>query len=361
MALSLSPSQAQPFVEASLGDYPVILSAPHGGYLTPDSLRDRTCAACVTVRDSRTQEWARHLSDEIFLLTGRRPYFVINLLARVKLDANRNLPEATDGDEFAGDAWADFHGALDAASADVTTRFGAGLVLDLHGHGHPILRFELGYLLSAATLRTSDMALEARSGPSSVANLAARANGFTQLIRGPDSFGELLERQGVAATPSLSDPAPRSGESFFSGGYITARHGSRDGGAIDAIQLEAYYRGARDSNTNVVLLARDVARAVVGYMDRWYGAAVGTALEEPTRVRETDCLTASALPDGIWIEVASACELGSVQVRLSDLLGRTVARTVVTRSGRLDARALAAGVYFAIADGLQAAVPVVVY
>ena len=359
--LRVQEGRAQPFVEAVQGDYPLILSAPHGGYLTPDSLRDRSCGACITGRDTRTQEWARLLSDEIFLLRGRRPYYVLNLLARIKLDANRDLPEATDGDVGAAGAWGDYHGALDDASADVTARFGAGLVLDLHGHGHTIARFELGYLLSAATLRLADGSLNARRAQSSLSSLASQATPFSTLIRGSESLGEFLQRQGVAATPSLTDQAPQPGEPFFSGGYITARHGSRDGGTVDAIQLEAYYSGARNSDDNVAQLAKEVARAVVSYMDRWYGDAVGTATRPQTALpSQPECLTASTRSGAVWFEVAAECHLGDVTVSLSDVLGRKVGHVRVRGRGQIDTRQLPAGVYFAFTDRLPEAMPVVV-
>jgi hypothetical protein len=361
--LSTQEGRAQPFVEAWLGDYPVILSAPHGGYLAPDSLKDRTCSACVTVRDSRTQEWARYLTDEIFLLTGRRPYAVINLLARVKLDANRDLQEASDGDANSAEAWSTYHAALDQASADVSARYGAGLVLDLHGHGHSVPRFELGYLLSASTLRLPDSDLDGRSAGSSVLNLARGAGAFSALIRGPDSFGELLQTQGVAATPSLTDPAPGSGEAFFSGGYITRRHGSLNGGTVDGIQLEAFYPEARDSDSNVAQLAKRVAQAVVSYMERWYGDAVTTSVEKvPTHPASEHCLSSSTRLETVWFELSRECHPGEVEVRVSDVLGRLVGRMRIGggERRRLDTGPLSAGIYFAVADGMPEAVRVVV-
>ena len=47
-----------------------------------------------------------------------------------------------------------------------------------------------------------------------------------------------------------------SGDSYFTGGYNTVRHGSRDGGATDAIQMECYFAGLRDTAENRALNRR---------------------------------------------------------------------------------------------------------
>ncbi|MFT5142628.1 MAG: hypothetical protein ACI80V_003352 [Rhodothermales bacterium] len=353
----------QPYLEYVQGDYPLILSAPHGGYLTPGSIKDRTCSACVTIRDTRTQEWARLLSDEIFARTGRRPYVVINLLSRTKLDPNRDVAEAADGDPGAAAVWTEYHAALDAAAADIELRFGGGLLIDLHGHGHSVLRFELGYLMSAAQLRLPDADLDARSERSSVAALSARSASLSTLLTGPDSMGEMLVRSGVPAVPSMSDPAPVPGDAYFSGGYITARHGSQFGGTVDAIQFESHYTGARNSDGNLETLARDVGGAVVQYMDTWYADATGTGVSlEPAGANlggEQECLSVQANEGHIQVRIR--CNSGrTVHVRLVDLLGRT--RQVVTGTGdlKLDSGQLAAGMYFVVVEGQVRAMPVAV-
>ena len=48
-----------------------------------------------------------------------------------------------------------------------------------------------------------------------------------------------MEAEGCPAVPSTVNPAPLYGDSYFSGGHNVKQHGSRDGGIIDAIQVEA--------------------------------------------------------------------------------------------------------------------------
>lgn len=357
LLLAAAPeASAQSLIEVLPGDYPVVLSAPHGGYLQPDSLSDRTCAACVTVRDSRTQEWARALREEIRLLTGRTPFVVISLLARTKLDPNRDVVEAADGDPIAAGVWADYHEAIEQATSDIEFQFGRGLVLDLHGHGHSILRFELGYLLSASTLRLPDAELDARAGQSSVLRLASEGHALSDIVRGPRSLGELLVTYGIPAVPSASDPAPMSGEAFFSGGYITARHGSRDGGRVDAVQLEAHFSGARDSDHNVAELARAVAAAVLDYIRIWYGDTSST--HSARHPQEGTCLTPRSSPSGILLR--SDCAAGRTRVRIYDVLGRAVWSGDIERGGQVAISNLSAGVYFVAQAGGTPASSVVV-
>jgi len=48
-----------------------------------------------------------------------------------------------------------------------------------------------------------------------------------------------MEEKGFPSVPGYDDPFPMDSEPYFSGGYNTKRHGSRDNeGEIDAIQLE---------------------------------------------------------------------------------------------------------------------------
>lgn len=332
---------AQSFVDVQTGTYPLILSAPHGGELEPDSLADRSCDGCVTVRDSRTREWALQLADAIETRTGKRPWVVVNLLHRVKLDANRDREEAADGDPYAEQAWEAYHAALEEASDNLGEHFGGGLLLDLHGHGHEVPRFELGYLISSARLREADSNLDVLANQSSIRNLVARSGtSLSVLLRGNEGLGEFLQRAGVPATPSAQDPAPAAGQSFFSGGYITARHGSRDGGVVDAVQLEAHRPGARDTDENISLLADVTAEAILGFMDTWYGHLTATATDRLPRPQRP-CLG----QQGEWLHLHANCPAEDIQV--FDVLGRRVGVLPLEPGQRKLLPPIARGIYWA--------------
>lgn len=253
---SSAPSRATGYVEYLPGTgLNVILSAPHGGVEEPASIPDRdagcwdgsqciwshTCGVkdpdqcgATTVRDVNTAELGRELRQSLCdRFNGLCPGLVVNLLHRVKLDANREINEATFGVQAAVDAYDEFQAYI----ADERASIGRpGLFVDVHGHGHDLQWAELGYLASAAELDSGDPVDPATT---SIRSLASAVGGdFDQLLRGTGSFGDLLEAEGFEAVPSPSKPGP-NGNPYFAGGYNTQTHGSMGGGVIDGIQIES--------------------------------------------------------------------------------------------------------------------------
>lgn len=253
------------YVEYIPGDVPVVVSAPHGGDLQPAEIPERTFG--VTGQDRRTQETARLLVDAIGSASGGgTPHVVINRLHRSRLDANREIVEAAQGSVFAEHAWSEYHEFLDSAKTRAVGEFGRALFLDLHGHGHPEQRLELGYLLSAEDLNSGDAVLDGLSERSSVRRLADESSlTFSQLIRGSRSLGGLLADGGIRAVPSPDEPGPGT-QPFFSGGYNTARHGSRDGGLVDGIQLELNWTGIRETREDRSAFAVVLAEVLQTYL-----------------------------------------------------------------------------------------------
>ena len=228
------------YIEYIAGNLPIIITSPHGGSLKPSSIPDRNCPDCTYQKDAYTQKLSRELKNAIYAKTGCYPHLIINLLHRIKLDANRNIGDAADGNIDAENAWAAYHEFIDSSKSQVNTFYNKGLYLDIHGHSHPIQRLELGYLVSKSTLQQSDTALNGIT-TSSIKNLAtSNLNNQThsELLRGPKSFGTLCENRGYPSVPSSNTPFPLAGEVYFTGGYNTARHGSSTGGSIDGIQIE---------------------------------------------------------------------------------------------------------------------------
>lgn len=269
-------TDAAGWVEYVVGDAPLVIVAPHGGLLEPASLPDRTCAGCVTGTDDNTQDLARRVVDQFRARTGRRPHLVVSRLRRAKFDPNRELPEATGGLPALTPTWLAFHTFIETARGRVTTASRRGLLLDLHGHAHAIARLELGYLVSAAALRGSDQALAASNvlTSSSIARLMGDATSHPApvvLLRGAPSLGGLLERNGFPTVPSPGVPAPAAADEYFTGGYITERHGSSGGGTMDAIQIEAYRAGARDTPENLDKYAAAIVSSAIEYLGLHYG------------------------------------------------------------------------------------------
>lgn len=227
------------YIEYIAGDLPVILSAPHGGYLMPEEIPDRTSG--TTTGDAWTQELIRLLQSTFRASLGGTPHIVINRLDRRKLDANRDLEEAAEGDPEATQAWYEFHSFLESAALEVVRTHGAGIYIDLHGQSDDPARAQLGYLLYSDELMMSNSELDASGleAETSIRSLAGNVDvPFSALLRGTDSLGGLLELAGFPSVPSPANPDP--GRSvYYSGGYNTVTHGSLGGGSIDGIQIES--------------------------------------------------------------------------------------------------------------------------
>lgn len=254
------------YIEYQPGTLPVILSAPHGGSLKPGELPDRTYG--VTGADSNTEDLTRRTADALEEITGQRPHLVIVRLHRSKLDANREIVEAAQGNALAERAWNEYHLWIETARKIVEQAHGRGFYIDMHGHGHEIPRLELGYLLTSSDLAQPDAYLDQAGyiNKSSVRTLATESDiSFPELIRGPNSFGDMLVRRGYPSVPSSSDPHP-DGAPYFNGGYSTIRHGSRGGGRIDGVQIEHHSAGVRNSAANRAAYASALAEAIVEFM-----------------------------------------------------------------------------------------------
>lgn len=271
------------YVEYLAGNLPIIVTAPHGGLLSPSSIPDRDCVGCSTVNDFNTQELARAFAEAIHERTGCWPHIVFNKLHRRKLDANREIEEAADGNPNAELAWNEFHAYVETAKNQLLPKFGKGFYIDLHGHAHTIQRLELGYLLSQSELALADADLDGQAyiDQSSIRNLAnnnALGLSHSELLRGPLSLGSLLEVRGYPATPSESDPFPDAGEDYFNGGYNTARHSSYPGSKLDGLQIECNRQGVRDSMHNVLRFADSLSLTLLEYLGLHYFGDAAEAL-----------------------------------------------------------------------------------
>jgi hypothetical protein len=270
VAVPLIPGQTYSghlgYVEFTAGDAQLILSAAHGGDLAPAEIPNRTVGTSVT--DTNTDPLAREMAAAFLTETGRRPHLIIVRLRRTKLDANREIVEAAQGHPLAERAWREYHGFIEAAKVAAAASGPRPFYVDIHGHGHPIGRLELGYLLTSADLARTDVDLN--TGPfavqSSIRGLAATSPlTFAELLRGPASLGGRFVAEGYPAMPSPAAPSPGA-DPYFTGGYSTARHGGRGGGPVNGVQLEAHFSGVRDTEANRKAFAAAAARVVAGFL-----------------------------------------------------------------------------------------------
>ncbi|MBC7367984.1 MAG: hypothetical protein H7343_14425 [Undibacterium sp.] len=263
-----------PHIESIAGDLPIVLTAPHGGSLRPAALATRTEG--VTTADLNSLDLARAVADEFFARTGHHVALVASHLHRSKLDPNRELKEAAQGDATAERAWHEFHASVRAALAAAVTRHDFAFLVDLHGHSHPVARLELGYALDAKQLNRPDAALDASEliTLSTLGDLHARlapAVSPAALLRGPRSLGDLLTTRGLRATPSPQEPQPGP-EPFFSGGYIVRTYAAAaDTPKVDGLQIETHRVGLRDTAENRARFAQITAESLTIFLHERYG------------------------------------------------------------------------------------------
>jgi hypothetical protein len=265
------------FVEYIPGELPVVITAPHGGVEEPDDVADRTYGTFV--RDTNTSELSYAMADALEAHKGQRPHLVVVHLRRIKLDANRELEEAAQGDPLAIRAWHEYHLFIEAAKAKVEADWGAGFYFDIHGHGHTIQRLELGYSLTSSDLESTDAQLNEpwAVDKSSVRTLVAHSgNPHAALIRGASALGTLYESAGFASVPSSAQPDP-GGAPYFNGGYNTRRHGCREGGTICGVQIEANFQGVRDSAASWAAFGEASVIVLDTFFEQHYGHALGHA------------------------------------------------------------------------------------
>lgn len=267
---------ADKWIEYQPGGLPLIIGAPHGGYVKPKELAARTYG--VVDQDSNTQELARMIQAAFQQKLGAAPHLVVCRLHRSKMDANREIVEAAQGGIGAEQAWRDWQGFIIKAKAVVQQQFGTGLYIDLHGQRHKEARVELGYMIGADKLRLDDAVLEKSTlliRQSSIRELHQRSPAsFVELLRGASSLGGLLQARGFTSVPSPAVPAPKENELYFRGGFNTDTHGSRQGGSLNAVQIECPWLGVRDTPAN----RAKFVDALTDVLPLWFRTHVGLPL-----------------------------------------------------------------------------------
>lgn len=261
---------ASGFIKYWPGTLPIVISVPHDGALMPMEIPDRTEG--VTVRDSHARALAEALRAALTKKFGGAPHLIICEISRKKVDCNRELAGATQGHPLAIQAWQEYHGLIDTAEQSILARTPHGLYLDLHSHGHPHKRIEIGYLLKPDDLKLTDQGLNtdetvrARSSIKELGRLTP--GGFAELVRGKTSLGGLLEERGLAALPSPKQTLA-AGEPYFNGAYDVVAHGSRDKAQLDGVQLEMPLP-MRDTPEHRAATAQALADALEVYFERHY-------------------------------------------------------------------------------------------
>lgn len=317
------------YIEYHKGNIPLIISVPHGGNLTPDSIPDRNCAGSVWTTDMNTIELAREIQDAFVSRTGCTPHTIYSHLHRKKIDLNRNQADATCNHTQLIPVFSDFHGFIDASRELAIEEFGFAFYLDLHGHGNEIQRIELGYLLYEEELEESDDILNTPQfiSYSSIQLLAQSHHlGFThaEILRGSQSLGNLLEMNHFATVPSVDQPAPGIGNNYFSGGFNTRFHtGFSSGIQSDGVQMECNYTGVRDTEENRRQFAVEFVDAMLTFLEIHYAYQTSNcSLTASAEITENIVLYPNPAHSGERVKLTGGIESG--ELTLFDYLGRKI-------------------------------------
>ena len=260
------------FVIFKKGNFPLLIVAPHGGDLKPQWIQNRDCEGAVIVQDQYTLGIAFQIENEL-KKKGYSPYMLLSKIHRVKLDLNRPLETSLCEDDTPEELWNVFHHQIASYRSEVIERFGRGLLIDLHGHGHDNQRIELGYLLSGQQLRAiaqKEFDFEVSTSIESMFQYHPEKLGVVDLLTGQQSLGSLLSRAGYPSVPSSEDPAPEKGDPFFSGGTNTQMYGSQNQTGVDAIQVELNRKNVRETSIDREQFAHDFAQIIIDYMQYHY-------------------------------------------------------------------------------------------
>jgi hypothetical protein len=260
------------YIEYQKGTLSIVISVPHGGSLEPAVIPNRTCNDPVFATDVNTIETALAIKAALFEQTGCYPHLIISHLKRSKLDCNRNVADGACGNAAAVLAWTEFQAFISTAQAEANLSSDSNTIfIDLHGHGNPIQRIELGYLLYDDELALSDATLNTTSylNYSSIKNLVLNNQNnasHAQLLRGPNAFGTLLGVKGYPSVPSGQIPIPAVNSNYYSGGYITANHTCyAPNNVVNGFQMELNFSGIRDSALNRQNFADSLALVLEEY------------------------------------------------------------------------------------------------
>jgi len=256
------------FTEYVPGDLPLVISSPHGGKLKPEAVANRTYG--VRSEDSNTQDLARRIAAEVKKATGRQMPLIISHLHRSKLDPNREIKEAAQGDKTAEKVWGEYHAFIEEALKAAVARHGKAFFIDLHGQSHADVRVELGYLHAAPDygkpaaemnvpefIKAGSLALIMKLNPDLE---------YTALLHGPESLGSLLEARGFRATPSPRMPVPS--EPYYRGGYTVFRH-VPENPKVAGLQVEANRVRLRDTPEGRQRFAEALVSALQVYLPRF--------------------------------------------------------------------------------------------
>ncbi len=197
------------------GNTNLILSAPHCGDLKPTSIPDRTWG--TTVRDTYTKTIMKGLLN---YFSGSQ-YFIYSGIHRSKIDLNRDVKEAAQGNKRMELTWKVWNDTLDFFTYDSLRKYGRTLYVDIHSHNNSD-EIQLGYALS----KTGYIVIKNGGKTTEKSSLDGLGHDTYEMLFGNKSLKSYLERRGRG----VYNPTPK--QQYFDGGFNIRRHQAQGMGSI---------------------------------------------------------------------------------------------------------------------------------
>lgn len=244
-------------IEVLPGDLPVVFSLPHDGDLGLPGVLPRRNNSRDPHFNTRSARHTRAIALEVALAlkthTGKRPWLVINRLARSYADVDRTPRTAFEHTRTA-EVYNGYHRTLKETIAQVKNLFGTGLLLNLYAQETFPADIYIG-------------SLESRS----MAGLKEQHT--ASVLGGEYSLGQQLTRAGytlpsfttrVDLGQGLIQDLPATTPLSLDGGQVLERHGSHRPEGIDALSLVLHERvcGPLQERTRLI---EALALAVAGF------------------------------------------------------------------------------------------------
>ena len=249
------------FVTCQTGDLPLILCSPHGGDIDvlsiPERKKFKYCKkgdnnhknskchitseiskkiAFVTEKDGPLTEVTHLINNNIYDITGQKPYLVICNVIRGDIDMNRPYKYGTEH-ETALKIWEYYFQCIENMCEKIQKKFGQGLLIDLHSYakrknnkqditqlGYGIKKNLLQQLYSEnSTFSKKILQNFSLRNLYTDFTLSEKIPKIRELIFGKNSFSNILQDFGLETYPSLKylDINKIQNFRYYNGGYTT--------------------------------------------------------------------------------------------------------------------------------------------
>lgn len=247
---SIFPNKSKYLVYKS-GNSPIILSAPHGGGIKPTDIPYRMYG------NRSGDSYTRRLIIEILNVVMTKPYYIYSDIHRSRVDLNRDIIEAAQGNKKAENIWNDWNNILGYFTSSIARKHKKGLYIDIHSHKKSN-KFEIGYGISAKDYLDIRAGFETKKH-STLFPLVTENNSERNILFGTSSIIGTLERFNYDVL------IPDKDENYLNGGYNIKKH---SGNGIGAIQIECPIPVLKKDLDGV---AQAIANGILIFQERFLG------------------------------------------------------------------------------------------